>query len=194
MSRTFNKKYLIPFALIILLLMAFAWLAYQYANSGNSLIFYVLGADFLFILVLLSLIVRKVFIDHTNYHQSQERLAEANEKYRALMETSTDGTLIILEKGIIHANFVFLAMSGYTMADLLQMNFEDLIAIKSLPGLNLQAFYENIGDTGRTVNLEATISCKRGEMREIILTASRMALSETFVNILIIIRRDGMRF
>ena len=77
MSRTFNKKYLIPFALIILLLMAFAWLAYQYANSGNSLIFYLLGADLLFILVLLSLIVRKVFIDHTNYHQSQERLAEA---------------------------------------------------------------------------------------------------------------------
>jgi len=178
MSRTFNKKYLIPFALIILLLMAFAWLAYQYANSGNSLMFYVLGADFLFIIVLLTLIVRKVFIDHTNYQQSQERLAEANEKYRALMETSTDGTLIILEKGIIHANFVFLAMSGYTMADLLQLKFEDLIAIKSLPGLKLQAFYEEIGDKGRTVNLEATISCKRGEMREVILTASRMELME----------------
>ncbi len=178
MSRTFNKKYLIPFALIILLLMAFAWLAYQYSNSGNSLMFYVLGADFLFIIVLLTLIVRKVFIDHTNYQQSQERLAEANEKYRALMETSTDGTLIILEKGIIHANFVFLAMSGYTMADLLQLNFEDLIAIKSLPGLNLQAFYEEIGDKGRTVNLEATISCKRGEMREVILTASRVELME----------------
>ena len=178
MSRTFNKKYLIPFALIILLLMAFAWLAYQYSNSGNCLMFYVLGADFLFIIVLLTLIVRKVFIDHTNYQQSQERLAEANEKYRALMETSTDGTLIILEKGIIHANFVFLAMSGYTMADLLQLNFEDLIAIKSLPGLNLQAFYEEIGDKGRTVNLEATISCKRGEMREVILTASRVELME----------------
>ena len=140
--------------------------------------FYVLGADFLFIIVLLTLIVRKVFIDHKNYQQSQERLAEANEKYRALMETSTDGTLIILEKGIIHANFVFLAMSGYTMADLLQLNFEDLIAIKSLPGLNLQAFYEEIGDTGRTVNLEANISCKRGEMREVILTASRVELME----------------
>ena len=178
MSRNFNKKYLIPFALIILLLMAFAWLAYQYPNSGNSLMFYVLGADFLFIIVLLTLIVRKVFIDHKNYQQSQERLAEANEKYRALMETSTDGTLIILEKGIIHANFVFLAMSGYTMADLLQLNFEDLIAIKSLPGLNLQAFYEEIGDTGRTVNLEANISCKRGEMREVILTASRVELME----------------
>jgi len=29
----------------------------------------------------------------------------------------------------------------------------------------LQAFYEEIGDTGRTVNLEATISCKRRKIR-----------------------------
>jgi PAS domain S-box-containing protein len=178
MSRIFNKKYLIPFALIILLLMAFAWLANQYAKSDNSLMFYVLGADFLLIFVLLTLIVRKVFIDHSNYQQSQERLAEANEKYRALMETSTDGTLIILEKGIVHANFVFLAMSGYTLTDLLQLKFEDLIAIKSIPDLSLDAFYEEIGDTGRTVNMEATISCKRGEMREVILTASRVELME----------------
>jgi PAS domain S-box-containing protein len=92
------------------------------------------------------------------------------------METSTDGTLIIIEKGIVHANFVFLAMSGYTLNDLSQLTFEDLIIIRSLPDLNLEAFYEEIGDTGRTVNMEATISCKRGEMREVILTASRLEL------------------
>ncbi len=176
MTRTFNKKYLIPFALIILLLMAFAWLANQYANSDNSLMFFALCADFVLIIVLLALIVRKVFMDHTSHLQSQERLAEANEKYRALMETSTDGTLIIIERGIVHANFVFLAMSGYTLNDLSQLKFENLIAIKSLPGLNLETFYEEIGDTGRTVNMEATISCKRGEMREVILTASRVEL------------------
>ena len=176
MSRTFNKKYLFPIGLIILLLMAFAWLANQYANSDNSLIFYALGADFLLIIVLLTLIVRKVFMDHTSHQQSQDRLAEANEKYRALMETSTDGTLIIIEKGIIHANFVFLAMSGYTLADLSKLKFEDLIAIKSMPGLNLETFCEEIGDTRRTVNMEATISCKRGELREVILTASRVDL------------------
>jgi len=176
MSRTFNNKYLIPFALIILLLMAFAWLAYQYVNSGNGLLFYALGADFLIIIVLLILILRKVYMDHTSNQQSQDRLAEANEKYRALMETSTDGTLIIVEKGIIHANFVFLAMSGYTLTDLSKLKFEDLIAIKSIAGLNLETFYEEIGDTGRTVNMEASISCKRGEMREVILTASRVDL------------------
>ena len=83
MLRTFNKKYLIPLALIFLLLVAFAWLAYQYANSGISLMLYAMGADLLFIIVLLTLIVRKVFIDHTNFQKSQERLAEAIEKYRA---------------------------------------------------------------------------------------------------------------
>jgi len=176
MPRTFNKKYLIPSGLIVIFLMAFAWLANRYVTSGNHLMFYVMGADFLLIIVLLSLILRKVFTDHNNYQQSQERLAEASERYRSLMETSTDGTLIIIEKEIIHANFVFLAMSGYTLTDLAKLKFEDMIAIKSIPGLNLETFYEEIGDTGRTVNMEATISCKRGGRREVILTASRLDL------------------
>jgi PAS domain S-box-containing protein len=176
MSRTFNKHYLIPFALIILGLMAFAWLAYQYTHSGTRLLFYALGADIVLIIVLLALVVREVFKEHTSQQQSQERLTEANEKYRALMETSTDGTLIIIEKTIVHANFVFLAMSGYTLTDLSRLTFEDLIVLKSTPDMNLDAFYEEIGDTGRTVNMEASISCKRGEMREVILTASRVEL------------------
>lgn len=176
MSGTFNKKYLLPSGLIILLLVAFAWLTNQYVISGNRLFFYVMGADFLLIIVLLSLILRKVFVDNNSHQQSQERLAEANERYRALMETSTDGTLIVIEKNIIHANFIFLAMSGYTLTDLSKLKFEDLIAIKSLSGLNLESFYEEIGDTGRTVNMEATIFCKRGQMREVILTASRVDL------------------
>ena len=176
MSSTFNKKYLIPFALIVILLLAFAWLANQYADFGKRLMIYALAADFVLIIVILALVVLEVFKDHTSQQQSQERLTEANERYRALMETSTDGTLIIIEKGIVHANFVFLAMSGYTLNDLSQLTFEDLIIIRSIPDLNLEAFYEEIGDTGRTVNMEATISCKRGEMREVILTASRLEL------------------
>ncbi len=176
MSSTFNKKYLIPFALILFGLLAFVWFAYQYADFGNRLMFYALGIDFVLIIVLLALVVRKVFKDLTSQQQSQERLTDANERYRALMETSTDGTLIIMEKGIVHANFVFLAMSGYTLNDLSKLTFEDLIIIRSIPDLNLEAFYEEIGDTGRTVNMEATISCKRGEMREVILTASRFEL------------------
>lgn len=176
MSRTFIYKYLIPFALIFLLLLVFAWLSYQYANSANGILLYALGADLFFITVLLSLILRKVFMDHASHQQSRERLAEANEKYRALMETSTDGTLIFAEKGIIHANFVFLAMSGYTMSDLKKLKIEDFIAIKSIPELNLKKFYGEIGEAGRTVNLEASISCKRGDLREVIFTASMFDL------------------
>ncbi len=74
MSRTFNKKYLIPFALIILVLLAFVWFAIQYADFGNRLMFYALAIDFVLIIVLLALIVRKVFKDHTSQQQSQERL------------------------------------------------------------------------------------------------------------------------
>jgi signal-transduction protein with cAMP-binding, CBS, and nucleotidyltransferase domain len=42
--------------------------------------------------------------------------------------------------------------------------------------MDLEAYYEEIVETGRTINLEATISCKRGELREVILTVSRLEL------------------
>ena len=176
MPRTFNNKYLIPVGLIVLLLLAFIWLADRHVNSGDTIIFYGMGLDLILVLGLFALVVRHVLSDHKKYLQSQERLGEANEKYRALMETSTDGTMILMEKRIIHANFVFLAMSGYTMTDLAKMKFEDLIDIKSSPDIDLETFYAEIGDSGRTVNLEANISCKRGELREVVIAASRIDL------------------
>jgi PAS domain S-box-containing protein len=177
MPRTFNKKYLLPFALIILFLLAFVWLSNQHSNSGGRIMLYGLGLVLIIITGLLALILRRVFVDHKSYLQSLERLGDANEKYRALMETSADGSLIIIEDTIVHANFVFLAMSGYTMADLSKLKFEELIIIKSDQKVDLVAFYKEIGDTGRTVNMEATIACKRGELREVILTGSRVELN-----------------
>jgi PAS domain S-box-containing protein len=178
MSKTFNKRYLIPFFLIVILLLAFVWLAHQYASSGEGLLYYSLVADFVLVMVVLGLIVRRVFLDHTSQQQFQERLAEANERYRALMETSADGTLIIMEEAIVHANLVFLAMSGYTMKDLSKLKFEDLIVIRSTLPQNLDTLYEEIGESGRTIVVEASISCKRGEMREVILTVSGVELME----------------
>ena len=176
MSKVFKRKYLLHFALIVLLLLAFAWLANQYAGSGNRLMLYLLATDFVLLMVILILVLRNVYRDLSDQQLSKERLAEANEKYRALLETSADGTLIILDKAIVHANFVFLAMSGYTLKDLSRLTYEDLIATKPAPALSLGSLYEEIGDTGRTISLEAGISCKRGEIREVILTASRVEL------------------
>ncbi len=178
MTRSFNKNYLIPFALIMILLLIFAWLGYQYSGSGRKFVFYTMGADFVLIIALLALVARKVFKDHTIQLQSQENLAEANDRYRALMETSADGTLIIIDQEIVHANFIFLAMSGYTLKDLSRLTFEDLIVLRSTPVKTIEAFYEEIGDAGRTVNLEASIACKRGEMREVILTVSKVELMD----------------
>jgi PAS domain S-box-containing protein len=178
MPSTFYKKYLIPFILIVLLILAFAWLAYLYTDTRRSMLLYTLAGDFILVVVLLALIGRKLTMDHASQQQFQEKLSEANERYRALMETSADGTLVILGETIAHANFVFLAMSGYTLKDLSQLRFEDLIVTRSTPPLSLDALYEEIGESGRTINMEASISCKRGEMREVILTASGVELME----------------
>ena len=190
-SNAFIKKYLIPLTLIILLFLASAWLVNHYANAGYRWIFYTLIIDFVLIIVLLALIILKVFRDSAKQQQAQELLAESKEKYKALMETSTDGTLIIVDREIVYANFVFLAMSGYTLTDLSQIKFEDLILRETAPDCTLDGFYEEIGDIGRTINLEAMISCKRGEMREVILTASRVDLMGQ--NGIIIISKDLSR-
>jgi PAS domain S-box-containing protein len=174
LSKLFIARYLVPIILIIILFLVAATLVNHYFNARAEWIYYAIIFDFILIAVLLAMVVRKVFKDDASHQQFREKLAESNEKYKALMETSADGAVIIVDREIIYANFIFLAMSGYTLAELLKIKFEDLIIRKTDPEFTLEGFYEELGDIGHTKNMEAWISCKRGEMREVILTASRV--------------------
>jgi len=172
----FIRNYLLPIGIIILL-MAAIFLLFMFGEPiQGTWKFYAIISAMVIIAILLVVVTRKIMADEASRQHANEKIEAADEKYKSLMETSADGTMMILGREIVYANFVFLAMSGYTLKELVKMKFEELILGKEDKFLTLETLYDDLAESGRTLNLEAGISSKRGETRDVILNLSKIEL------------------
>ncbi|GEM_PF-1103640 len=69
-----------------------------------------------------------VFRDITERKRTQKALQESEEKYRALVERSLQGLVIVQDFRIVFANASFAEMSGYTVEELLSLSPEEVRA------------------------------------------------------------------
>jgi PAS domain S-box-containing protein len=82
----------------------------------------------IFIISLILLyIARQSLKSETKKQRAERKLAESREKYKTLVEASTEGTLMILDNRIIFANQTLLNMLGYSEDELFNMKLDDLI-------------------------------------------------------------------
>jgi len=89
--------------------------------GGSLLITMVIG-------LLLAFITRESLKIETERRQQKERLQESHEKYRQLVEASTEGLLLILERDIVYANTLFQDLTGYSDSDLRGLKIADLLS------------------------------------------------------------------
>ncbi len=164
--------------MVIILFLAIVFLGIYTGPAPGTWSFYTLVLAMVLAALFLFLVMRHVLADEAGRQVAGRRFEEADEKYRALLETSADGMLMIMDRKIVHANFVFMAMSGYTLKELQKMNFEELIREKEQTILSLEKLDEELGETGRTLNMEARISCKKGGMRDVALAFSKIVWME----------------
>lgn len=113
---------------------------------------------------------------------AEEELKELRENYRAIVETSTDGTLLILDNKFIYANLVFLAMTGYTSRQIMDLSFEEVFYDADGNKADPETLMDKLESSGTTINLETRIRQKRGDFRDAIMTLSKI----TYEN------KDGM--
>lgn len=164
--------------MISILFIALILLAILFGSKPGSWSFYFQVFAVAAIAILLFLIIRRSMKDEKSRQITFERQEATEEKYKSLLETSADGTMMIMDREIVYANFVFLAMSGYTLKDMSEMKFEDLIKDREGREVSLEGLYEELGQAGNTLNMEAGISCKRGDIRDVVLSVSKIALNE----------------
>lgn len=164
--------------MISILFVALILLAILFGSEPGSWSFYFQVFAMAAIAILLFLIIRRSIMDEKSRQITFERQEATEEKYKSLLETSADGTMMIMDREIVYANFVFLAMSGYTLKDMSEMKFEGLIKDREGREVSLEGLYEELGQAGNTLNMEAGISCKRGDIRDVVLSVSKIALNE----------------
>ena len=143
-TKTFIRQYLLPAAGIILLFAGAVVLFLAAGTSSRIRTVFILVPDFILILLLLALIIRNILKTEAEKQSISERIQETDEKYRSLLETSAEGILILIDREIVQANLIFLAMSGYTMAELMAMKLEELIRGKDSGPLSPEHLYREL--------------------------------------------------
>ena len=88
----------------------------------------------------------QICIDITEKQKADETLKQSESKFRAVAETLRAGILIIKDENIVYCNPYTLEISGYTMDEMKNMKFWDIVHPESREAIikRVKARYENI--------------------------------------------------
>ncbi len=130
--------------------------------------------------LILTYMVRQGFAIERGKLAAEAALRESHERYRALADGSTDGTVIVLDGACTFANGAFSAMTGYAqkeiqllrISELLEDYPDDVDAPAQLPG-----FPAGPGMPGKA-SIESRLLKRSGEKIDVFVSESPIALGE----------------
>jgi len=128
-----------------------------------------LRVTFLFtilIITLLAFIIRQSLGIEIKRKDAEVKLRLSRQKYKSLVEASTEGTLMILKEEIIFSNVKFSNLSGYDPLEVRKLHFGDFF------DLDWKLLVDSFDDPKRSVSLEATLHCKGGGLKEVVISTS----------------------
>ncbi len=112
--------------------------------------------------------------------QAEEGLKETSEKYRALVEAATEGTLMVLDGKCAYSNKTMLDMLGYEDGELAPMDAESLLAAseESAEDRGAREALRTLLDGGAVSHqFEARLRRKDGSFAEVLLAATRISFA-----------------
>ena len=108
--------------------------------------------------------------------EKKRKLAENNllwsrQKYKSLVEASTEGTLMMINEKVIFSNLCFTQMMGCPSANITGKTFDELFEI------GWADVYKKFADPNKSVNLETRMICQNKSAKEVIISLSRIDYS-----------------
>lgn len=134
---------------------------------------------FIIILIILYVIRQSLNIENKRKN-AEDSLRLSQQKYKSLVEASTEGTLMFLNNHIIFTNIKFSNLIGYDANDILKLKFEDIFIVEWKHVLAL------FDDPKKSVSLETQIKCADNIKKDVIISVSRIKYSEQDGFILIV--------
>jgi PAS domain S-box-containing protein len=145
----------------------------------TSLLRIALWMSFILITILAFIIRQSLGIENRRRRAEQEVL-QSREKYKTLVQASTEGTLMIVDQSFAFSNLKFSRLSGYDPTEVREMDFESLFDLK------WSTLVASFKDPKKSVSCEIALKCKDGSTKEVVISASRINHAEQTTYILII--------
>jgi len=118
---------------------------------------------------ILAFIIRQSLTIERRRSSAEQKLRLSRQKYKSLVDASTEGTLMILKEEIVFSNVKFSNLSGYDPAEVRNMRFEKLF------NLQWEKMVELFKDPRQSVSYETVLNCKDGIDKEVVLSASQVS-------------------
>lgn len=134
----------------------------------------------LLISAILAFIIRQSLVIENRRKRAEQRLILSRQKYKSLVEASTEGTLMMLEGKFIFSNVKFSTLSGYDPDEVRTLSFEDFFSSSREELLGM------FDDPKKSVSRETILHCKDGNDKEVVISVSRVSYAEGFGYIIII--------
>ncbi|MEA3494720.1 MAG: DUF294 nucleotidyltransferase-like domain-containing protein [Bacteroidota bacterium] len=126
---------------------------------------------FVIFIILLFIIRQSLNIEKRRNH-AEKKLKLSRQKYQALVEASTDGTLMIIDNKIIFSNKKFNKMLNCSSINLLEYKFNDLFEINWNDVLLL------FDDPEKSVSIDTKLLRKKKEKKEVVISISKIKYAE----------------
>jgi signal-transduction protein with cAMP-binding, CBS, and nucleotidyltransferase domain len=138
------------------------------------------------IALILLFIIRQSFRTESKRSQAETSLKSSREKFKSLVEASTEGTLLLVDNQVIYANQTFALFSGYQTEQLLRLRFDDLF------DMSWKTMLKRIEEPGKSVTLEGYLKDHNGNPKEMVISLSKTyAQNET--RVIVTTRELGMQ-
>ena len=145
----------------------------EIARVTNKLIYISISIIFLISLILFYIARQSLRIEKRK-QTAENELAQSKEKYKTLVEASTEGTLMILDNKIIFANQTILDMLGFKENELTQMNISGLVSKKNKNNSDFHNYFEDARSAEIPKQFEVQLAKKDGSTLQTLVSISHI--------------------
>ncbi|MCC7299833.1 MAG: cache domain-containing protein [Verrucomicrobia bacterium] len=113
-----------------------------------------------------------------NRTQAESGLREAKDRYRALVEASSEGSILEVDGKTVYANQAMRRMTGYSEKELTDMDIRDLLALGHEPNtLAANHLHKLYTGEASAAEFEAVLQTKTGQTLNVWISTSRLFFS-----------------
>ncbi len=124
------------------------------------------------IILILSFIIRQSLKIEARRKEAEDDLLQSRQKYKTLVEASSEGTIMIKDSRIIFSNQMFEQLSGKTHTELVASKFEDIFSI------SWEEVLLSCEKTNKSISIETQVKHGETVFHDIVISVTRIFFEE----------------